>query len=106
MVTTGLVVSGLGVLSSICGAVGNIEILKLANLGIKTLLCGGITLGTGLMVLGFTAVIKVNSGDYEYIDQDGFSIDRGEFVYNWDDNEYRLEEEEFRNMSLLDDEDE
>ncbi|CCZ03943.1 hypothetical protein [Bovifimicola ammoniilytica] len=47
-----------------------------------------------------------DSGDYEYIDQDGFSIDRGEFVYNWDDNEYRLEEEEFRNMSLLDDEDE
>lgn len=34
------------------------------------------------------------SGDYEYIDRDGFSYDRGEYVCNWDDSEYRLEEEE------------
>ena len=34
------------------------------------------------------------SGDYEYIERDGFSIDRGEYVYNWDDSEYRREEEE------------
>ena len=33
------------------------------------------------------------SGDYEYIDRDGFSWDRGEYVYNWDDSEYREEEE-------------
>ena len=36
------------------------------------------------------------SGDYEYIDRDGFSWDRGEYVYNWDDSEYRKEEEERR----------
>lgn len=35
-----------------------------------------------------------NSGEYEYIERDGFSIDRGEYVYNWDDSEYRREEEE------------
>ena len=34
------------------------------------------------------------SGDYENIERDGFSIDRGEYVYNWDDSEYRREEEE------------
>ena len=44
------------------------------------------------------------SGEYEYIEKDGFSIDRGEYVYNWDDSEYRREEEEHRN-SLFDDED-
>ena len=44
------------------------------------------------------------SGEYEYIERDGFSIDRGEYVYNWDDSEYRREEEEHRN-SLFDDED-
>ena len=30
-----------------------------------------------------------DSGEYEYIERDGFSIDRGECVYNWDDSEYR-----------------
>ena len=34
------------------------------------------------------------SGEYEFIERDGFSIDRGEYVYNWDDSEYRREEEE------------
>ena len=34
------------------------------------------------------------SGDYENIERDGFSLDRGESVYNWDDSEYRREEEE------------
>ena len=37
---------------------------------------------------------KYESGEYEYIDKDGYSIDRGEYVYNWDDSEYRREEEE------------
>ena len=35
-----------------------------------------------------------DSGEYEYIERDGFSIDRGECVYIWDDSEYRREEEE------------
>ncbi|MBP3493025.1 MAG: hypothetical protein J6J83_00260 [Oscillospiraceae bacterium] len=35
-----------------------------------------------------------DSGDYEYIERDGYSVDRGEYVYNWDDSEYRREEEE------------
>ncbi len=34
-----------------------------------------------------------DSGDYEYIDKDGYSWDRNEYVYNWDDSEYRREEE-------------
>ncbi len=41
-----------------------------------------------------------DSGDYECIEKDGFSIDRGEYVYNWDDREYRREEEEERRRSL------
>lgn len=44
------------------------------------------------------------SGEYEYIEKDGFSIDRGEYVYNLDDSEYRHEEEEHHN-SLFNDED-
>jgi len=36
------------------------------------------------------------SGEYEYIDRNGFSYDRGEYVYNWDDSEYRREEEQRR----------
>ena len=35
-----------------------------------------------------------DSGEYENIERDGFSIDQGEYVYNWDDCEYRHEEEE------------
>ena len=38
--------------------------------------------------------LNYESGDYENIERDGFSIDRGEYVYNWDDGEYRREEEE------------
>ncbi len=34
------------------------------------------------------------SGKYEYIERDGFSVDSGKYVYNWDDSEYRREEEE------------
>ena len=37
-----------------------------------------------------------DSGKYEYIDRDGYSPDRGEYVFNWDDSEYRREEEEQR----------
>lgn len=35
-----------------------------------------------------------DSGEYENIERNGFSIDQGEYVYNWDDSEYRQEEEE------------
>ncbi|MBQ4381742.1 MAG: hypothetical protein II794_03275 [Oscillospiraceae bacterium] len=35
-----------------------------------------------------------DSGEYENIDENGYSTDRGEFVYNWDDSEYRREREE------------
>ena len=45
------------------------------------------------------------SGDYEYIERDGFSIDRGEYVYNWDDIEYRREEEEEEERRRNDEED-
>lgn len=45
------------------------------------------------------------SGDYEYIERDGFSIDRGEHVYNWDDSEYRREEEEEEERRRNDEED-
>lgn len=37
-----------------------------------------------------------DSGEYEYIDKDGYSETQGEYVYNWDDSEYRREEEEQR----------
>ena len=33
------------------------------------------------------------SGEYEDIDRDGFSYTRGEYVYLWDDSEFRREEE-------------
>ena len=37
-----------------------------------------------------------DSGEYEHIERNGFSIDRGEYVYNWDDSEYLQEEEDER----------
>ena len=37
-----------------------------------------------------------DSGKYENIDRDGFSWDRGKYVYNWDDSEYKREEEKRR----------
>ncbi len=47
------------------------------------------------------------TGEYEYIERNGFSIDRGEYSYNWDDSEYRREEEKHQfGSSLFDDEDE
>ena len=45
------------------------------------------------------------SGDYEYIERDGFSIDQGEYVYNWDDSDYRREEEEEEERRRSQDED-
>jgi len=46
-----------------------------------------------------------DSGDYEYIDENGYSWDQGEYVYNWDDSEYRREEEEEERRRWDDDED-
>lgn len=46
-----------------------------------------------------------DSGDYEYIDKNGYSWDRGEYVYNWDDSEYRREEEEEERRRWNDNED-
>ena len=37
--------------------------------------------------------LNYDSGEYEYIDKDGYSIDQGKYVYNWDDSEYLREEE-------------
>ena len=34
------------------------------------------------------------SGEYEEIDRDGFSISQGRYVFNWDDSEFSREEEE------------
>ena len=38
--------------------------------------------------------LNYESGEYEHINKDGFSIDRGEYVQIWDDSEYRREEEQ------------
>ena len=51
-----------------------------------------------------------DSGEYEDIDEDGYSWTQGKYVYNWDDSEYREEEEEEeeeeeRSSDLWDDED-
>ena len=43
-----------------------------------------------------------DSGQYEDIEEDGYSWTQGEYVYNWDDSEYRHEEEE-RRILLFDD---
>lgn len=37
-----------------------------------------------------------DSGEYENIEKDSFSVDRGEYVYNWDDSEYQRGEEKER----------
>ncbi len=39
-----------------------------------------------------------DSGKYEYIDKDGFSITQGEYAFNWDDSEYIREESEQGNQ--------
>lgn len=38
--------------------------------------------------------LNYESGNYEWISEDGYSIDRGEYVYNWDESDYRREEEQ------------
>ena len=34
------------------------------------------------------------TGNYEDIDRDGYSWTTGEYINNWDDNEYRREKED------------
>ncbi|MBO6280542.1 MAG: hypothetical protein J6M95_03070 [Bacilli bacterium] len=38
--------------------------------------------------------MNYESGEYEWIDEDGYSWDQGEYVYNWDDSEYQRERDE------------
>ncbi len=47
------------------------------------------------------------TGEFENIERDGFSVDRGEYTYNWDDSEYRQEEEEQEQemFRMMDDDD-
>ena len=37
-----------------------------------------------------------DSGEYEYIGRNGYSYDQNEYVYNWDDSDYKREEERRR----------
>lgn len=38
--------------------------------------------------------LNYDSGEYEWIDEDGYSWDQGEYVFNWDDSDYRNERDE------------
>ena len=35
-----------------------------------------------------------DSGEYEWIDENGYSWDQGEFVYNWDRSVYEEDDED------------
>lgn len=35
--------------------------------------------------------MNYDSGEYEWIDEDGYSWDQGKYVYSWDDSDYRNE---------------
>ena len=35
-----------------------------------------------------------DSGEYEWIDENGYSWDQGEFVYNWDRSAYEEDDED------------
>ena len=57
------------------------------------------------MVLMSKWCFNYDYGEYENIEKDGFSVDRGEYVYNWDDSEYwrKKEDEERRRQYDEDD---
>ncbi len=38
--------------------------------------------------------MNYDSGNYEWIDEDGYSWDQGEYVFNWDDSDYQRERDE------------
>lgn len=44
------------------------------------------------------------TGQYEDIDESGYSYTSGQYVYNWDDSEYRREREEEERRRWEDDE--
>ena len=45
--------------------------------------------------------MNYDSGEYEWIDEDGYSWDQGEYVYNWDDSEYCNEDNTLRLFEKL-----
>ena len=57
------------------------------------------------MVLMSKWCFNYDSGEYENIEKDGFSVDRGEYVYNWDDSEYRREKEDEERRRQYDEDD-
>lgn len=40
-------------------------------------------------------VLNYESGDYELIDENGFSLDQGEIVFFYDDSEFDEEDDEW-----------
>lgn len=44
-------------------------------------------------------------GEFANIERDGFNVDRGEYTYNWDDSEYRQEDDDNGLIGLIDDDD-
>lgn len=46
------------------------------------------------MNMGPKYCMNYDSGEYEWIDEDGYSWDQGEYVFNWDDSDYRNERDE------------
>lgn len=57
------------------------------------------------MVIMSKWCFNYDSGEYENIEKDGFSVDRGEYVYNWDDSEYRREKEDEERRRQYDEDD-
>lgn len=43
------------------------------------------------MNMGPKYCMNYDSGKYEWIDEDGYSWNQGEYVYSWDDSDYRNE---------------
>ncbi len=48
--------------------------------------------------------MNYDSGEYEWIDEDGYSWDQGEYVYNWDDSDYRNERDKRKTIGEIDEE--
>ena len=44
--------------------------------------------------------LNYDFGKYEDIDKDGYSYTQGEYIYNWDDSEYRQDEEEQKKQKM------
>ena len=43
--------------------------------------------------------LNYETGEYEYIERDGYRVDKGDYTHNWDDSEFRREKEEDRRRS-------